>query len=521
MSEYVATTGGPVRGQIVDGMVRFLGIPYAAPPLGDLRWRPPVDPPEWQDTFNAFAFGPICAQNNSCYPGFAINSNTEDCLYLNVWVPQTVERNVSLPVMVWIPGGGLFMGGSDDYDPGALVRDGRVVFVSLNYRVSIFGFFSHPSINAEDHAVGNYGIMDQQLALHWVRKNIERFGGDPHNVTIFGESAGGASVLCHMASPDSAGLFHRAILQSCSVLATAMTASVESVETVGIELATAAGCDIQTSYNLRSIPTTDLLAANVVPPGGFGPGPYHMHVTVDGTIIPAPIQELFASGRFNVVPTMNGINRDEFTWFLGMMELATGVRVTNETYSAAAGPVFAAVSRLLPFTVSDETVPKILERYPAEKHESANRALAAAVGDAGLICGGGWRTTRMISARTADVYAYEFDVLDAPVAWPAVSFPYGSGHTQEIQFLFPLFHGSSGKPTGLSDLQQQLSRTMVHYWTTFARLGSPNDGSPNVPGWPRYEAGRDAFLLLTTPEPETIENFSETHFIKFWDGFYP
>jgi para-nitrobenzyl esterase len=235
-----------VRGIVRDGMRQFLGIPYAAPPTGELRWRPPVAPGRWQEPFDAVAFGNVCAQDTSCFPGFGYFSDTEDCLYLNVFAPQQCDAGARLPVMVWIPGGGLFIGGSNDYNPSALVIDGPVVFVSFNYRLNVFGFFSHPAINAEGHTAGNYGIMDQQFALHWVRDNIAQFGGDPDNITIFGESAGGASAVCHLASPGSTGLFHKAILQSCSVVATAATPSLESAEHFGTDLAAAAGCSDQT-----------------------------------------------------------------------------------------------------------------------------------------------------------------------------------------------------------------------------------------------------------------------------------
>ena len=229
----VPTTNGPVRGLVLDGMHRFLGIPYAAPPLGELRWRPPAGAPGWRLPRDAYAYGPVCAQNNVCFPGFGFSSASEDCLYLNVHAPADADESTRLPVMVWIPGGGLFMGGSNDYDPSALVRAGPVVFVSLNYRLNVFGFFSHPAINAEDHEIGNYGLMDQQAALRWVRDNIAAFGGDPDNVTICGQSAGGMSVWCHLVSPGSGGLFHKAIVQSGTALPLVHRPTTREVEQTG------------------------------------------------------------------------------------------------------------------------------------------------------------------------------------------------------------------------------------------------------------------------------------------------
>jgi para-nitrobenzyl esterase len=178
--------------------------------------------------------------------------------------------------MVWIPGGGLFIGGSTGYDPSALVTQGRVVFVSMNYRVSVFGFFSHPAINAEDHEIGNYGLMDQQAALRWVRDNIAGFGGDPDNVTIFGESAGGTSVWCHLASPTARGLFHRAIVQSGAPAPLLRTPSTRDLEQVGEELLAQAGASSHTGGELRAIPTSDLMAANRLPAGTFGTGRFEI-----------------------------------------------------------------------------------------------------------------------------------------------------------------------------------------------------------------------------------------------------
>ncbi|AHH18573.1 carboxylesterase, type B [Nocardia nova SH22a] len=520
-TEIITTTHGPVRGSIGDGMRRFLGIPYAAPPIGDLRWRPPVSPTAWTEPRDALAFGSVCAQDTSRFPGFGHHSDTEDCLYLNVFTPADSGPDAKLPVMVWIPGGGLFIGGSGDYDPSALVTAGNVVFVSMNYRLNVFGFFSHPAINAEGHAAGNYGIMDQQFALLWVRDNIARFGGDPDNVTVFGESAGGASTVCHLASPGSAGLFHQAILQSCSVVATAATPTLSSVEHVGAALATAAGCENQTPDALRAIPTADLMAANAVPEGTFGVGQFHIGLTADGTVIPAPMNELFAAGRFHRVPVINGVNRDEFSWFQAMVELATGQIVTEEAYPHVVGPVFevAAASGLLATAIPAEAVPEILRRYPVDAYPAPARALAAAVGDAGVICDGGWRTTHILEATGYPVYAYEFDVPDSPVPWPEVSFPYGSAHVQEVQYIFPRFHGASGAAQDLNPRQQRLADLMVRYWTNFAHHGDPNGGMP-APEWPRYDPGQDNFLLLRAPDPVVVPQFGKTHHIDFWNGFH-
>lgn len=229
----VVINTGAVRGIVKDGMRMFLGMPYATPPVGNLRWRPPHPHASWTGVRDAVAYGKVCAQNNTTFPGFGFISYTEDCLFVNVVTPVRDNGGRKRPVMVWIPGGGLFIGGSTGYDPSALVKDGDVVYVSLNYRLNVFGFFSHPAINSEGHAAGNYGIMDQQLALQWVKQNIAAFGGDPNNVTIFGESAGGISVWANIASPASAGLFHKAIIESGTGTANAFTPTLKDEEPVG------------------------------------------------------------------------------------------------------------------------------------------------------------------------------------------------------------------------------------------------------------------------------------------------
>ena len=209
----VHTVEGDVQGVVTNGVSQFLGIPYAAPPVGELRWRPPQDVAHWTQTRAAIKFGKTCAQPVRGI--FTVPSTNEDCLFLNVYTADPLPAAAAKrPVMVWFYGGGMYSGESDDYDGSKLVRRGGVVVVTLNYRVGAFGFFSHPAINGEGHPAINYGIMDQQAALKWVQRNIAAFGGDPGNVTIFGQSGGGTGVTSNLQSPLSTGLFHRAIDES-------------------------------------------------------------------------------------------------------------------------------------------------------------------------------------------------------------------------------------------------------------------------------------------------------------------
>lgn len=527
-SEVVKTTHGPVQGFESSGMKSFLGIPYAAPPVGDLRWRPPISPSRWTETLEAVDFGSICAQDTSCFPGFGAKSTTEDCLYLNVYVPKSRQEEgneAPHPVMVLFPGGGLFCGGSNDYDPRNLVEQGDIIFVSLNYRLGIFGFFSHPAINAEDHPVGNYGIMDQQFALNWVQHNIEAFGGDPRNVTIMGESAGGISVMVHLAAPQSRGLFHRAIVQSGGSPPSVVYPSLPSLERKGVALALAAGCKEPTAINLRMMSTEAILAANAVPPGSFGVGEYTVGLMEDGVIVPQGLRERFNHGQFSRVPLLIGVNRDEFSWFQGMMELATNNPVSADMYPHALAMTLSAAAqlRISSAKISPEKMRSILQRYPLKIDSNPAKVLSAAVGDASIISTCGRRTTRVIRQFVSHVYAYEFDVPDSPVSWPEPSFPYDSGHAQELQFLFPGFCGGSGIPRTLNGAQQQLAKRMVEYWTTFARNGRPTitEGSTSTNlVWKAYDTEKDNIMLLCTPVPRMVDGWGQRHNSDFWDSMY-
>lgn len=547
----VQTTHGPVQGFVEDGMQKFLGIPYAAAPIGDLRWRPPTLPKDWSEPLNAVAFGPVCAQSSACFPGFAHDSSNEDCLYLNVFAPHNPVNDkrtkLLLPVMVWIHGGGFSGGASNDYNPAALVNDGQVVFVSLNYRVGIFGFFSHPTINAEGHASGNYGIMDQQMALQWVQRNIENFGGDASNITVFGESAGGASVLAHMAAPSSRGLFHKVIIQSGGSPPTMPFPTIEKLEPLGTALATAVGCAEQTGGNLRRMSVEDIMAADALDEGVFGIGKYPFGLMEDGIIVPKNLRHVFSSGEFNRVPMIVGVNRDEFTWFQAMMELRSGRVVSTEAYQETVAGTIDLLNKLHlnGVTITSSAIPQILEMYPVEAHSgNPSRALAAIVGDAGLVSTAGRRTTRVL-AQHAEVYTYEFDVPDTPCPWPEVSFSYGSAHTLELPYIFPGYRGASGTETidSMTESQQRLAKQMVHYWTQFAWHGTPTGkrtpahnheegpvtakgkkmaaSAGEQPKWDVYNPEKDNVMLFQAAEPiKMIEGWGQRHNSDFWDKFY-
>jgi para-nitrobenzyl esterase len=259
----VTTTAGKVQGFVVNGVSEFLGIPYAAPPVSNLRWRPPVAPASWSGVRQATAYGPICAQISLLGAYAGPSNNNEDCLYLNVFTPLP-KASQKLPVIFWIHGGGDADGETPGYDGSKLAAQGTVV-VSMEYRMNLFGFLAIPSLDSEGHLFGNYGILDQQFALHWVHDNIAKFGGDPSNVTVGGQSAGAQDTSINMISPLAAGLFKHGICMSeCNVNVTPLATAV----TNGNAFATAAGCGALTgaaqAAGLRAVPaaTIEALAGN-------------------------------------------------------------------------------------------------------------------------------------------------------------------------------------------------------------------------------------------------------------------
>ena len=325
----VPTQCGPVRGFIQNGMRQFLGIPYARAQVGGLRWKPPQPHAGWTKPLDAFEFGPSCAQNARLH-GISAPSGSEDGLSLNVFSPVDTEAR-KLPVMVWIHGGGLFGGTSAGHDPSLLVKLGRTVFVSINYRLNLFGFFAHSALVDEGGPCANYGIMDQQFALRWIQDNIEAFGGDPGCVTIFGESGGATAVLALLVSPLSAGLFHRAIVQSSNIWSRSLI-TLENAKRVAEAFCKEADCE-QSASALRALPVNQILSINRAGPRFQEiAGKYSVAVIRDGYVIPEQIHDALATGRFNRMPVMRGTNRDEFSWFVGLEELSTGRVLAAEDY---------------------------------------------------------------------------------------------------------------------------------------------------------------------------------------------
>jgi para-nitrobenzyl esterase len=492
-SPVVGTDNGPIRGTTIAQMQAFLGIPYAAAPIGDLRWRPPQAHPGWQGVLDASEFGPHCPQAASPY---GIASTTEDCLYLNVFTPEKTNpgRPHLLPVMLWIHGGGLVAGESDDYDPTPLVAKG-VVVVTINYRLGELGFLAHPALSAESTtgASGNYGLMDQQAAMRWVQRNIRAFGGDADNVTIFGQSAGGLSVHAELASPLAAGLFHKAIVESGAY--SLIQPSLASAEALGTAFAAAAGCPDQKAACLRALSVSAILATHtgstIVP-------------NLDGSVLPQTVVSAFSTGQFNRVPVIEGSTHDEWRLFVAQTELATGTPLT------AAGYIPAIMATLgVPAAVASV----IAGAYPLAAYPSPSVALGAVGTDAIFSCNA--RLSAGLLSHFVPTYQYEFNDPAAPMLFfPPVSFPTGAYHASELDYIFDLNETPIANP-GLTPAQQDLSDAMIGYWTQFARSGDPN--SAGAPAWPPYGAS-DQFQSLHPSTPVTGSGFAIDHKCAFW-GF--
>jgi para-nitrobenzyl esterase len=495
----IVTNQGPLKGIVTPQVNEYLGIPYAAPPVGDLRWLPPQRPASFNGLFQATQFGNACPQSDGVGGVFG----DENCLFLNVYVPnvsQDQQPAHGFSVMVWIHGGGLVNGAGSLYDPTPLVVKGGLIVVTINYRLGFLGFFAHPALDAEGHLNANYGYMDQQFALNWVQRNIGAFGGNRNRVTIFGESAGGESVYSQLASPLAAGLFQRAISESGAYAFPDFVQSIVSLsqsEQAGKALVASLGsCPNQTSLCLRSLAIKDLVNAE----------PFPVEPIIDGTLLTQHPRDAFASGDFNKVPVISGSNHDEYRLFVAIAYDYQGHPLVTETdYDTAVnalwGPFFA---------------PIILSLYPFSSSTSPGITLGASVTDAFFSC----------TARRADeslskyiqTYTYEFNDENAPLNLGLVpaSFPLGAYHSAEIQYLLNIF----GTPATFTPDQQRLSDAMIGYWTQFAKTGNPNeDGLPNWPLYARQGVQADEFQSLVPPTPAIESSFSGNHQCSsLWDG---
>ncbi|MGC2637010.1 MAG: carboxylesterase/lipase family protein [Acidobacteriaceae bacterium] len=463
----VKTDKGKVHGKLAaDGQVRdFLGVPFAAPPVGDLRWKPPQPAAKWSGAKDATNFGDRCIQVNPFQDmRYRDPGQSEDCLSLNIWTPAK-DKSARLPVMVWIYGGGFVAGTtSEPRQDGEHLASKGVVVVSMNYRMGIFGFYAGEGLAEESphHAAGNYGLMDQTAAIAWVKKNIKNFGGDPNNITIFGESAGSFSVSAQMASPLAKGLFQHAIGESGAAFSGRGLTFRPLAEREKADAAWA-----QKVYGtsdlkaLRAISADDLLAKmkGQANPGRAGNGP-----DVDGYFLPEPVPQIYAEGKQAHIPVIGGWNRDE-----------PSAMVANYPKPATVASFQETAQKSFP----DQT-DAFLKLYPDTTDAEAVRSTIDFAGDT-FIAYGTWAWLEaQVKTGGQPVYRYHFERPS-----PADKFhPAGSGafHSDEIDYVFGTLDSRPDAHWQPEDYK--LSDLVETYWTNFAKTGNPNGG--DAPNWPQY-----------------------------------
>ncbi|MEU8284317.1 carboxylesterase family protein [Micromonospora sp. NPDC048905] len=504
----VRTDQGAVGGTVAARHLSFQGIPYARAPLGALRWAAPQPGPVWTGVRDATRPGAACAQLQGLPMDRA--SVAEDCLHLNVTTPRTAARTPR-PVMVWLHGGDFRFGRGDVYDGQRLAADGDVVVVTVNYRLGALGFLAHPALAGPDRVTGNFGVQDQQAALRWVRHNAAAFGGDPGNVTLFGQSAGATSVCAHLAAPSSAGLFHRAILQSNSCAnpiqtrAEAARAAEEFAQNIGCtDAATVATC-------LRGRDPGRLVATAGYPGAGVDLGP-----VVDGRTLPVDPAAALAAGRLHPVPVLTGMNRDEsrlVVWGMERSGLNCPEPEPEPEPEPGPGPQPGDEAESCPLTddqyrdqvrgVFGDRAEEVLARYPRRGTEFPSETLGAVLTDhdyAEPIY-----SAALAFARRVPTYLYEFADDDAPffAEGPESTFPTGAYHCAELPYLFTV-----GYAEALTPAQQRLADDMVRVWSDFARTGRA--------GWPRLHGAAPYVRVFADGGASGTTSFAAAHSYDFW-----
>lgn len=473
-ADVVTIESGQVQGTTNgDNTVRmFKGIPFAAPPVGDLRWKPPQPASAWTGVRNADKFGSACPQTNvfgDIY--FRDAQPSEDCLSLDIWVPATPAKS-QLPVLVWFYGGGFVAGSASEprYDGESLAKKGIIV-VNPNYRLGVFGFFSHPELSqeSEHHASGNYGFLDQVAALKWVVKNIAAFGGDPHNITIAGESAGSFSVCALMASPLSRDLFQKAMGESGAFFpdrrgGTLQLHPLSETEQLGVKFAAAVGAP--SLALMRAKPADELLQANAKIARGFQFAP-----NIDGYFLPADVETIYAQGAQSHIPLLAGWNADEGK----MMVLFSPGKPTAKSFAEQARARFG------------DDAAELLKLYPAPTDPEAVLSAEALASDQ-FIAYSTWKWLNL-QVKTGDAPVYRYLFAQVPATKPDAKIgaipasELGSRHAGEIQYVFETLK-SVDVPWTEDDFK--LSDAMSSYWVNFVKSGNPN--AQGLPEWPRYDA---------------------------------
>ncbi|KAM6177443.1 pyrethroid hydrolase Ces2e-like [Erethizon dorsatum] len=508
------THTGKVRGSLVHvkgadmGVHTFLGIPFARPPVGALRFAPPEAPEPWSGVRDGTSHPAMCLQNADIMNAEGLKQvnltlppvpMSEDCLYLNIYTPGPAHEGSSLPVMVWIHGGGLVVGMASMYDGSILAASENVVVVIIQYRLGVLGFFS----TGDQHATGNWGYLDQVAALHWVQQNIAHFGGNPDRVTIFGESAGGTSVSSHVLSPMSQGLFHGAIMESgVAVVPSLISSSSEAVSSMVANLSACVHVDSEALVNcLRGKSEEEMLAitkAFKIIPG-----------VADGAFLPRHPQELLASADFQPVPSIIGVNNDEYGWSIPMVTGFPDTQKEMDRETMRAVLQSTATQMMLPAEFGD----LLMEEYMGDSEDSPTlkAQFQEIMGDYMFIIPALQVAHHQRSH--SPVYFYEFrhppsffkDIRPSHVK---------ADHGDEVFFVFgfSFWKGS----IVLSEEEELLSRRMMKYWANFARNGNPN--GQGLPHWPALD--HEELYLQLDVQPAMGRALKASR-LKFWTETLP
>lgn len=498
----VTLAQGTLQGSAGDGLMHFMGVRYAESPAGDMRWKPPVPVAAGTGTADATKPGAGCAQGKSPW---GVPSSAEDCLFLNLTVPGAPADLAfwqKKPVMVWFHGGGFSGGSGDLYNADALAREGNVIVVTVNFRLGALGELAHPALDAEDHVGGNYGLLDQLQSLRWVRDNVASFGGDPNNVTIFGESSGAIGIYTEIASPLAAGLFQKAIIESGAPadepLATAEDQGKTLAQKVGCPTdATAAAADC-----LRKAPVDKLVANEALP----------IATIVDGKLLPTSINDALKSGHYNHVPAINGTNHDEGNLFAAFMFDLSGPALKAADYDKALGIAGGFIARV-GYPASEFAA--VRKQYPVASYKVPGLAAAQVMTDGLVACPAFDASAEM--AKNAPTYEYEQADLNAPsiVAGP-ISFPYRAAHFSELQYLFDLSSITIKGTPAMTPAQLAMGKQMRAYWADFAWNGDPN--GKGLPRWQKVDAAYGPVQSIAPAATRSVDTFAREHQCSFWDG---
>ncbi|KAL6076543.1 Carboxylic ester hydrolase [Balamuthia mandrillaris] len=498
---YVQTKYGPVVGFYSDDNKTrvFLGIPFATPPLGSLRWTPPTPPANWEEPLHATKYSLACTQFlnhpflDQHYPV------GEDCLYLNVFTPKVVPgpQDPQLPVMVWIFGGSFIMGSANLYDGSDLAAQG-VIVVTINYRLGPFGFLALPELKAEnpDQPTGFYGMLDQRAALQWVQSNIAAFGGDPSQVTVFGESAGGASAAYHLVANRSAGLFQRVLIQSGLF----NVKTVDQGYTVGSQLVAALKCEATNITNCLRAKTTDELLHALPPETAFWP--------------------ILDPAEFTQQPNIS-IHEGKFSNNISAMLIGTDRQETSPWLCALIPNMTAAqyAPALLLYGIKPPAVEEIIQLYPIANYSAPVQALIAATSDASFHCPT-FEVANATSRKVAQTWTYSFDMISGFSLTLGRCFK--AGHSLEVFFTFPSLLKFSKFPYTMSDAELKLSHFMLQAWTNFAKTGNPNPaGSSQWPPFLEQKSSSPANYFQLNATLSAATKYGYPNCPTFWHAYGP